>query len=746
MSLTLGGAEAREGAFGRETAPHASLPTLDRASEAARLRTLDSYGLVHTPPEPDFDHFASITASLFGLPVSLVSLVGEDQVTAKGRAGVDVETMPRGVAFCSHTLLAHDVLSVPDLAQDPRFADSPLVREGPRFRFYAGAPLVSPHDGHRMGALCVIGFEPRPALAEREVKLLKALASLVMDRMELRRLEKAVRDGRAQFERMSAAAPGAGVCADSTGAITHWNAAAERLFGWSAAEAVGQPLELIIPHELRPAHAAGMSHRARTGDSAFAGRVVELPALRRDGTTFPAHVSLSRWLEGDKLVFGATIHDITARHAAEDRLRYLAHYDPLTGLANRARLAEMMDEAAAAGRAIGLVLLDLDGFKHVNDVLGHGAGDVLLADVGQRLAGAMPGCGTVARLGGDEFAALLPDCADTATAARAAELLQASFEQPFCVGEGSFHVRACAGVTLAAAADIRAAMANADLALYAAKAAGSGATRMFRQDMRDEYDARRALENEVQQAVHDGEFVLHFQPQVRLADHRIVGVEALLRWRHPRRGLLMPGDFLPVVEAAPLAAKLGDWIVDEACRHAALWRQQGLALRMAINLFDAQLRVGSLACVVRSALDRWRLPRASVELEVTETIALTRNSALLAPLRDLHAEGVGIAFDDFGTGFASLSTLKHCPLNRLKIDRSFVSELGTSGAIGGAADRGNVAVIDAVVALGRGLGLSITAEGVETPEQAAFLAARGCDEGQGYLFGRPAPSASMRRW
>ncbi len=352
----------------------------------------------------------------------------------------------------------------------------------------------------------------------------------------------------------------------------------------------------------------------------------------------------------------------------------------------------------------------------------------------------------MARLGGDEFAVLFPACADIAAATRSAERLQASFEQPFLVGEGSFDIGACAGVALAAAAEIRTAMANADLALYAAKAAGRGATRVFQQVMRDKYDARRALEGEVQQAVDRGESVLHFQPQVCLADRRLVGAEALLRWQHPRRGLLLPSDFLTVLEAGPSAAKLGGWIIDEACRQAASWRGQGLALRIATNLFDAQLRAGSLGCVVRGALDRWDLPRTALELEVTETVALARNSALLAPLRRLHAEGVGIAFDDFGTGFASLSTLKHCPLNHLKIDRSFVSELGAAGAIGGAADRGNVAIIDAVVALGRGLGLSVTAEGVETPEQAAFVASRGCDEGQGILFGRPAPSASLPHW
>ena len=721
------------------------LAELDAASpcaELARLRTLHSYGLAGTPPEAGFDHFASIAADLLGSPISLVSLVGEDQVTVKGRSGLDVESVPRDVAFCSHTIGAGSVVSVPDLERDPRFAGNPLVVNGPRFRFYAGAPLVSPVGGHRMGALCVLGYEPRPPLAEREARVLAGLASLVMDRMELRRMEKAVRDSRAQFERMTAAAPGAVICADSGGSITHWNAAAERLFGWSAAEACGQPLELIVPQEFRAAHAAGLAHRARAGSAAFGGRIVELPALRRDGTTFPAHISMSRWMEGDKPVFGASIYDITERRAAEDKLRYLAHHDPLTGLANRARLTGLMDEAAASGDTVGLVLLDLDGFKHVNDSLGHGAGDVLLAEVGQRFAAAMPAGGTIARLGGDEFAAFLPRCGGVEEAKRCAATLQASLAAPLRIGGGA-PVKASAGVAVAEGAGIRAAMSNADLALYAAKAAEPGTARVFHQAMRDGHDARRALEAEVRDAVRNGEFVLHYQPQVHLGSNRLTGVEALLRWQHPRRGLLAPAAFLAALEAGPSAGRLGDWIINEACRQAAAWRRGGLALQVAVNLFDAQLQAGTLPAVVGAALGRWGLPPAALELEVTETVALARNTTLLAPLRSLHDEGVSIAFDDFGTGFASLSTLKHCPLSRLKIDRSFVSELGLSGPIGGEADRGNTAIIDAVLALGRGLGFNITAEGVETPEQAAFLASRGCGEGQGYLWGRPLPASAI---
>lgn len=711
--------------------------------EFDRLRALAAYGLAQTAPENEFDHFAAIAADLLGLPVGLVNLVGEEHVTVKGRSGLDVETVPRDIAFCSHAVLQDSVMSVPDLARDPRFAANPLVTQEPRFRFYAGAPLVSPAGGQRIGTLCVLGHDPRAALTPQEARLLSSLASLAMDRMELRRVEKAYRESRAQFDRMTEAAPGAVICASSGGVITHWNGAAERLFGWSAAEAVGQSLDIIIPHGMRQAHAAGMARHTKPGAGSFPGRVVELPALRRDGTTFPAHFALSCWQDDGRTMFGANIHDITARRAAEDRLRFLAHYDSLTGLANRQRLLELVGEAAANNWNVGLILLDLDGFKHVNDTMGHGAGDLLLTEVGGRLALAMPDACTLARLGGDEFAVLLSGCDVAATAVSCARALQAMLEQPFHIFDRSFQISACAGIALEAATDAAILLANADLALYQAKAAGRGALRMFQPSLRHVYEARRALEEEVCSAVLAGEFVMHFQPQMRLSDSRLIGAEALLRWQHPQRGLLPPKEFLEALEAGRMVGLVGDWTIDQACRQAALWRRQGRPLRVSVNLFTEHVRAGTLEATVRQSLHRWDLPPSALELEVTETIAFVRDPGKLAPLHALHAAGVSISFDDFGTGFASLSTLRQCPLDSLKIDRSFVSTLGTAGLLGGPADRGNVAVIDAILALGRGLGLRVVAEGIETLEQATFLNARGCDEGQGYLFGHPSPPEAL---
>jgi diguanylate cyclase (GGDEF)-like protein/PAS domain S-box-containing protein len=426
------------------------------------------------------------------------------------------------------------------------------------------------------------------------------------------------------------------------------------------------------------------------------------------------------------------IRDVTEHHQAQERLRYLAYHDPLTGLINRTRLREITGQRLAGSAAGALVLLDLDGFKHVNDTLGHAAGDTVLRDAATCLSTQLGGRGTLARLGGDEFAALLPELSSTMEAEAVVQELQTALEaESFCVRERVFHLGASAGlVFIPAGLSIgpETLLANADLALYRAKAAGRGVCQTFHAGIREEYEARRMLEEEIGRATACGEFELHYQPQVRLTDGALVGAEALLRWRHPVRGLLHPGLFLEALETSPHACRVGNWAIGEACRQAAAWRAAGLRLRIGVNLFSEQLRAGDLPDTVEAALACQSLPPEALELELTENIVLRQEEGLLAPLRALRARGVGIAFDDFGTGFASLTTLKNVPLTRLKIDRGFMADLaeGTHDA----------AIVDAVLALGRNLGLDVIAEGVETAAQEAFLAAHGCAEGQGYRYGR----------
>ncbi|ARP94980.1 putative bifunctional diguanylate cyclase/phosphodiesterase [Bordetella genomosp. 13] len=428
--------------------------------------------------------------------------------------------------------------------------------------------------------------------------------------------------------------------------------------------------------------------------------------------------------------------NLGARRDEEDELRRLAHTDPLTGLANRACFYRRVEQTLAEPNSAAVLMFDLDGFKDINDTLGNAVGDALLREVGRRLqALAGPGA-TAARLGSDEFALLLPgmDAPDAAMALAQAAI--SAVAVPIIAGGHEVNVVATScGVAVAPlqAQEALELIGDADLALARAKSLGRGQAFAFVPALRMEATARRLHGMEMHRAVNEGEFVLFYQPQVRLADGALVGAEALIRWRHPRRGLLEPAAFLPALEGGPLAATVGNWVLDEACAQAARWRGDGAPdFRMGVNLFGAQFRVGDLAEEVKRALARHGLPPQALELEITENIALDRDETVLEILRRLHDRGVSIAFDDFGTGYASLSLLKRCPLTRIKIDRSFVQGMLESER--------DAAVIRALLDVARTFHLDTVAEGVETRAQRDALQHAGCSEGQGYLFSRPVPA------
>ncbi|OAS27824.1 diguanylate cyclase [Methylobacterium platani] len=425
-----------------------------------------------------------------------------------------------------------------------------------------------------------------------------------------------------------------------------------------------------------------------------------------------------------------------------ETLRRQAETDGLTGMSNRRGLALAMAQAAAApeGPAAAL-MIDLDGFKKVNDALGHEAGDILIRQAGERLGACIGGDGLVARMGGDEFAILLPG-RDGPAAEAAAETILHSLSEPFAVEGQTIHLGASIGIALSPRHGplTDALLACADMALYEAKRAGRHCHRLFTPALRDATLSWTARQQELPRALAAGEFALVYQPQVDLRDRRILGAEALIRWRHPRLGLLAPGEFLAPLEASRLAAPVGRWVLRTACAQAAAWRSArhpagAPDLRVSVNLFGAQFHSASLVDEVRAALADSGLPGSALELEITETIILQHDEALIAPLRALRDLGIGLAFDDFGTGYASLSLLKRFPLTRLKIDRSFVQGMDASPQ-----DR---AIVQSVLSLGRSFGLAVTAEGVETEAAARRLRAKGCEEAQGYLFGRPMEAAAF---
>jgi diguanylate cyclase (GGDEF)-like protein/PAS domain S-box-containing protein len=700
------------------------------ADEDKRLDELARYSILETLPEADYDHIVELAAHVFDVPVAMVSFIDRTRHWIKAKRGISATEFPRAGSLCAHTILGDELLVVPDALQDPRFSRNPFVLGEPRIRFYAGAPLVTP-SGHKIGSLCVLGDAPRPRLTEKEEAALRGMAQLVMDRLQLRRLKTVER----MATNIAGATPDAIICTDGAERIVFWNDAATRIFGYNRREALGRPLTLVLPERMRALHEAGLRDMADASPAARA--TVERRAVRKDGTAVPVELSIALWAEGEEAGFGAIIRDVSERRRGEEKLTQLAHFDPLTGLPNRAKLRDELERRLAPKPngepcAMSLALIDLDGFSDVNDMLGHSIGDGLLKAAAGRIAQAADAHALVARLGADEFVVAAENCADPCCFVETAERLLISLAKPVEIEGHRLEVRASIGLVFAPAHGRTAneLLANADLALSAAKAAGGRGYRCYAPTMRAEAQAKHALEGELRRAFAAREFELFYQPQVQLADGAIVGAEALLRWRHPERGLVAPAAFIDALGASVIAPDVGQWVMEQACAQTARWQRAGLPIaRVGVNLFAAQFNGGALVRNVERALTRAGLAPEALELEITENIALGHEERTLAPLRALRAMGVGLAFDDFGTGYAALSYLKLYPLSRVKIDRSFVRDVLD--------DCGDAAIVRSIITMSRSLALEVTAEGVESEAQEAFLEAEQCGEAQGYLYGKP---------
>jgi diguanylate cyclase (GGDEF)-like protein/PAS domain S-box-containing protein len=705
-------------------------------NEDTRLAALAEYDLLSGTDDVDLSEIVQLASRMFEVPIALVSLVERDTQVFKARVGIDVCGTDRDISFCAHAIAQNEVFVVPDAALDIRFATNPLVLGEPFIRFYAGVPLRAP-SGHAIGSLCIIDRRPRNGLSQAELRDLAALASIVVDRLEMRRLAVAGAVSQSRFENIAATSPDGIICADQHGRITFWNAGSERLFGFTQAEAVGASLDIIVPERARSGHGGGLQRVSAGGKPRLLGSTVELEACRKDGSEFPIELSLSMWREGEQASFGAIIRDISERRENETRLFNLAHRDVLTDLPNRAVLLSRIAECAKASEPIALLLMDLDGFKNVNDTLGHTAGDLVLRQVAKRIIDCVRPIDTVARLGGDEFAILMPLHPAHDLICSEADCLIASIGAPYIVDERMVHIGASIGIALSPqdgehAEDL---LSAADLAMYQAKGEGRNCRRFFSASLRDAAIKRRVFEGEIRRALDQNEFELFYQPQVRMTDGALLGVEALLRWNHPERGLLAPDLFLPTIESGLLAPEVGAWVLATACAEAVRLRNEVPALVMGVNLFGAQFRTGQLARDVARILDETGLPPEGLELEITENVALRHDDTMLLPLQTLRQRGVGIAFDDFGTGFASLSLLKRFPLTRLKIDRSFVEDICD--------DHVDAAIISALVHLATSLGIETIVEGIETQPQSDVIRACGCSVAQGYLYGRPMPVAAL---
>jgi diguanylate cyclase (GGDEF)-like protein len=513
------------------------------------------------------------------------------------------------------------------------------------------------------------------------------------------------------------------------------------------AQLYGLPSHLIQPGITRERiweHriAAGFITPAKTADY-----IRERIAKARPGTPFSNTVELP---DGRIILVSpsampnggwvATHEDITARRQAEAQIAHMAHHDALTSLPNRVLLRERLEEALGhvrRGGQLAVLYLDLDHFKSINDTLGHGIGDELLKSVALRLRGCVRDIDTIARLGGDEFAVIQTELTDPSDAAALAARIREAITQPYDLEGHQVPADVSIGISLAPndAIDPDQLLKNADMALYKSKADGRGTFRFFEPGMDERVKARRALELDLRNAIVSGEFVLHYQPLVNIARNEVSCFETLLRWRHPRGGMIPPAEFIPIAEETGLINQIGEWVLREACREAAGWPDD---VAVAVNLSPVQFKNNNLPQVVVGALAAAGLSPRRLELEITEAVLLQNNEATLATLRQLHALGIRIAMDDFGTGYSSLSYLRSFPFDKIKIDRSFIGDLAEKAE--------SDAIVQAITGLANRLQITTTAEGVETQEQLAKVEALGCTEMQGFLYSRPVPASGLAAW
>ncbi len=566
-----------------------------------------------------------------------------------------------------------------------------------------------------------------------QILLAAYLVAIALDEIDLRGLLRGIAERR--FQKIAMSLGDGLACLDSDMRITFWNPGAVRIFGYASEEALGMAFSACLadPGRLDP---AALTRNREGGDGHAADdHVVELVGRRCNGESFALEASISTWQGTDELQFGVVLRDITIKQREREHIRYLAEHDVLTALLNRHALTEYLSAGLGGGGSgtTALIIVGIDRFQQFNDIHGREFGDQMLCAFAERLCALAPDGAKVARIADDEFA--------LATTGEAAACLARDIATEFqsrVLAFGAWRQRATIRTAYAVAEEGWSAdqlIGNAHLALEAARGEREDQPVAFESAMRDKVARRMTLETELRSALEHGEFELFYQPQLRLADQRVVGAEALIRWRHPSRGLVSPGEFMPVINHSSISDAVANWVLATACQQARQWQVAGTPVRVGVNLSPSQMQSGDLAETVAAELAETGLDPRLLELEVTEDILLDDEKKAHAIFGQIRALGVSTAFDDFGTGHGSLSYLKKFPLDTLKVDQSFVRHL--------LSDAGDAAIVRATVELGQSLGLSIIAEGIEDAETAAHLARMGCDEGQGYHFGRPVPASEF---
>jgi diguanylate cyclase (GGDEF)-like protein/PAS domain S-box-containing protein len=514
-----------------------------------------------------------------------------------------------------------------------------------------------------------------------------------------------------------------------TGRIRNANASASRLFGFDPEEMEGLDARRLFGGEAWPEASRMLKADTPTCNA-------DWTMFRRDGDVVEAHVSTHASVIEGRPVTIASVFDVTERRRIERRMEYMARHDELTGLANRSHCRETLRDLlpkASLGEPVTLALIDLDNFKTVNDTYGHHFGDALLTDAARRMRELLPPGALLFRIGGDEFAIIFRG-AGLAQAEPICRAIIAALSEPFRVHGNTLHIGATVGMAAAPfdSDDSPTLMRYADLALYAAKADRRGTCRRFEVALDEAAQAKVRLEMDLRQAVQEGELDVHYQPLLNLETGAIECCEALLRWSHAERGSVSPEVFVPLAEELGLIDKLGSFVLQRACREATRWPEH---VRLSVNVSPVQFRNGNLLNTVINALAASGLSAERLELEITEAVLMEQGPRPAAIIRNLRSFGIGISLDDFGTGYSSLSYLLNYPFTKIKIDKSFILNLHEEAS--------SRAVIRAVIGLGRSLGLTVAAEGIESDVEREYLRSEGCTQGQGFLFGRPQPGAML---
>jgi diguanylate cyclase (GGDEF)-like protein/PAS domain S-box-containing protein len=539
------------------------------------------------------------------------------------------------------------------------------------------------------------------------------------------------------------------VVVNQLGEIVLLNAQAEKQFGYRRDELLGQKVKNIIPEGFAERLIADGTRTAAEALAQQIGTGIELNGRRSDGSAFPIEIMLSPLESFGGILVTAAIRDITARKDAEkhlaqmmDQISHSSQHDSLTGLPNRLLLKDRIGQAIALARRhscqVAVMFLDVDGFKHINDSLGHSAGDRLLQSIAMRLSDCVRTPDTVSRHGGDEFVVLLQDVNQPEDAANAAARILRAVAEPHSIGRQDLHVTATIGVSVFPddGQDAETLIKNADTAMYQAKENGRQSFKFFKPEMNVRAVERQSIEEDLRSALKRKEFALHYQPKINLKSGEITGVEALLRWTHPTRGSVPPLKFIAVAEDSGLILPIGTWVMREACAQARAWVDAGLpAITMAVNVSAVQFRNESFLEGLFEILSETGLDPGFLEIEVTEGVLMKHSELAASILKTLRGRGVRVSVDDFGTGYSSLSYLQQFPLDSLKIDQSFVRRITT--------DPDETSIVSAIIRMAQSLNLRVIAEGVETAQDLAFLKEHGCDEAQGFYLSRPVPPEQM---